>query len=610
MKSVESRENSKIEDQWDLTSLFRDETEFETILNSFLSIPSDKRWEKIVQLKDEITKNVENVKKALELYFSIDNQLARLYTYASLKHDEDLNNDIWKNFHQKVTFVYQDFFQSSAWIEPLLLSIDQKKLEQFISHETLKEYDFYLQTLLNKKKYTLSAEKEELISLTAQAMAAPQKTFSLLNGVDLDFEKVLDSKGAEHDLTHGTYRLFQRGQDRTLRQNSFINLHGKFFKFQNTLAELLMGHVQQHIFDIKARGYDSSLMAALHPKNIPTKVYHNLIKTVKDKASVMHDYIQVRKNLLGLDKIHVYDLQLPPCQTEQSEIPYDQAVEWIIESVAPLGEEYQSILAKGLKEQRWVDRYENLNKRSGAYSSGCYGAHPYILMNYKGTINDVFTLAHEAGHSMHTYLSNKNQSYCYSRYPIFVAEVASIFNESLLMDYLLKKDQNEDFQLMLLHERIEELRATLFRQTMFAEFEWFMHDSLEQEKPLTATAINDYYYQLNRDYYGPHIELDKEVSIEWARVPHFYSNFYVYQYATGISAALTLAKRVLNKEEGAKDSYLKFLQQGGHAYPIDLLKIAGIDMASSEPIETALEVFKGLVDKLKQIKPETAASND
>ncbi|MCH9632285.1 MAG: Oligoendopeptidase F, plasmid [Chlamydiae bacterium] len=610
MKSVGSRKNLKIEDQWDLTSLFEDEKKFETEINSFLKLSSDKRWEKLVQLKDKITENVENVKNALDLYFSVDNQLARLYTYASLKHDEDLNNDIWKNFHQQVTFVYQDFFQNSAWIEPMLLSIEQKKLEQFIGHETLEKYDFYLQTLLNKKKYTLSAEKEELISLTALPMAAPQKTFGLLNGVDLDFENVLDSEGKEHELTHGTYRLFQRGHDRSLRQNSFINLHNKFFKFQNTFAELLMGHVQQHIFDVKARGYESSLMAALHPKNISTEVYHNLIKTVKDKASVMHDYILARKNLLGLEKIHVYDLQIPPCQTQQSEIPYDQAVEWIIESVAPLGEEYQCTLAKGLKEQRWVDRYENLNKRSGAYSSGCYDAHPYILMNYKGTINDVFTLAHEAGHSMHTFLSNKNQPYCYSRYPIFVAEVASTFNESLLMDYLLKKDQDDNFQLMLLHERIEELRATLFRQTMFAEFEWFMHNSLELEKPLTAAAINDYYFQLNRDYYGPHIELDKEVSIEWARVPHFYSNFYVYQYATGISAALTLAKRVLNKEQGAKDSYLNFLQHGGHAYPIDLLKIAGIDMASSEPIETALEVFKGLVEKLKGIKSEPATSND
>ena len=610
MKKVESRNKLKTEDMWDLSSVFKTEKDFEDELNQFLSMPSNKRWEKILNLKGGITKSVENINNILDIANDFDEHLSKLYTYAFLKHDEDLNNDIWKSLYQKVTFLYQDFFQHSAWIEPELLSLDQEKLESYIDHEHLKEYAFYLKTLLNKKEYTLSAEKEELISLTALPMATPQKTFSLLNNVDLHFDKVLDSDGKEHDLTHGTYRLFQRSADRSLRQNAFINLHGEFFKFQNTFAELLTGHVQQHIFDVKVRGYKSSLMAALHPKNIQTDVYHNLIKTVRNKFSAMHDYMLVRKDLLGLDKIHLYDLQLPPTQNEQPEIPYDQAVEWIVESVAPLGKEYQSTLAKGLKEQRWVDRYENLNKRSGAYSSGCYGSHPYILMNYKGTINDVFTLAHEAGHSMHTYLSNQNQSYCYARYPIFVAEVASIFNESLLMNYLLKKDQNEDFQLMLLHERIEELRATLFRQAMFAEFEFYIHDCLEKEMPLTASMINDSYYKLNRDYYGPHIELDKEISIEWARVPHFYSNFYVYQYATGISAALTLAERVISGVKGSQESYLKFLKQGGHAYPIDLLKIAGVDMTSSEPIETALDVFKDLVEKLKGIKSEPATSSD
>lgn len=606
MKKVLLRKDLQIEDQWDLTSIYKGEAEFEKELNSFLSKLSQERWGDLLNLRGKLNEGVEIVKKVADQSFEFDQTLSKLYTYCFLKHDEDLNHDIWKSFFQKVNFLYQDFFQSTAWIEPELLSLDQNAFEALMKEDSLKEYAFYLETLIHKKEFTLSSEKEELLSLSALPLSTPQKTFSLLNDVDLNFGKVLDSEKNEHELSHGTYRLFQRSDDPELRKNSFLQLHQKFQHFQNTFAELLMGHVQQHIFDIKARGYKSSLMAALYPKNIPVNVYHNLIQTVRSNLSTMHEYILVRKELLGLSEIHPYDLQPSPCKTSSQEIPYQTAVEWIVESVHPLGEEYQSALQKGLTSQRWVDRYENLHKRSGAYSSGCYGSHPYILMNYKGTLNDVFTLAHEAGHSMHTYLSNKNQPYVYSRYPIFVAEVASIFNESLLMHHLLGKNQTEENQLTLLHERIEELRATLFRQTMFAEFEFFIHDSLEKERPLTANSINEYYYGLNRDYYGPHMQLDKEISIEWARVPHFYSNFYVYQYATGISAALTLAKRVLEKEKGSKDAYLNFLKSGGHAYPIDLLKIAKIDMESKEPIETALGVFRDLVEKLKEASPASA----
>lgn len=610
MEKVTLRKDLNPNDLWDLTSIFKSDEAFEKELTRFLSSPSEKRWEEILKLKKNLNNHVQNIKSVLDLTFQIDQNLSKLYTYSFLKHDEDLNHDIWKTLFQKVNFLYQDFFQNTSWIEPELLSMDESTFQEMIKNPLLKEYEFYLQTLHHKKEYTLSSEKEELMSLSALPLSTPKKTFSLLNDVDLTFGNILDSQNNEHSLTHGTYRLFQRSEDRELRKNSFLQLHNKFFSFQNTFAELLMGHVQQHIFDIKARGYKNSLMSALYPKNIPTGVYHNLIGTVRSKISTMHDYILIRKELLNLDEIHLYDLQISPIKNAPSKIPYETAVKWIVESVAPLGEEYQSALAKGLGSERWVDRYENLHKRSGAYSSGCYGSHPYILMNYKGTLNDVFTLAHEAGHSMHTYLSNKNQPYPYTRYPIFVAEVASIFNESLLMDYLLKSDQDLDNQLTLLHERIEELRATLFRQTMFAEFEFFIHDSLEKDRPLTANSINEYYYGLNRDYYGPHIKLDKEISIEWARVPHFYSDFYVYQYATGISAALTLAKRVLEKEAGAKDAYLNFLKSGGHAFPIDLLKIAKIDMESKEPIETALDVFKELVDKLKSIKDAPAQAAD
>ncbi|MCH9634598.1 MAG: Oligoendopeptidase F, plasmid [Chlamydiae bacterium] len=602
MKATQTRDLQRPENQWNLSSLYSNPFEFEKHLNSFLNISSKERWDKILSYKGTLHSSIENVKEILDLTTELDRNISKIYTYGFLKHDENLNCNEWKNYFQKVNVLYQDFFQNSSWIEPELIAIPQEVFESFLKQDLLADYAFYFKTLMHKKEFTLSSEKEELISLATVPLSTPQKTFSLFNNVDLHLGKVKDSKGKSHELTHSSYRLMQRSEDRTLRANSFKALHQSFFKFENTLSELLLGHVRQHIFDMKARGYKNCLMSALYTKNIPTKTYHNLIQTVRANIQSLHDFTLARKELLGLDEIHLYDLQVPLCASATKEIPYTQAVEWVIESVAPLGEEYQQALAKGLTEQGWVDIYENQHKRSGAYSSGCYDSHPYILLNYKGTLNDVFTLAHEAGHSMHTFYSHKNQSYQYSHYPIFVAEVASIFNETLLMDYLLKRQTIEEDQINLLHERIEEMRGTLFRQTLFAEFELHLHECLEANNPLTASMINDYYYQLNQDYYGPHMTLDKEVSIEWARVPHFYSNFYVYQYATGISAALTLAYRVLDGEPGAKEAYLKFLSQGGHGYPLELLRVAGVDMESTKPIEKALNIFKELVEKLKKVK--------
>ncbi len=602
MTKIKAREEQRPEDQWNLRSLYKTPFEFEKHLNSFLDRPTEERWEPLLKCRGKLHTKAKCIKEILDLSTDFDRELSKIYTYIFLKHDEDLNCDNWKGFFQKASLLYQDFFQNTSWVEPELLAIPQETFDTFLKEDCLKEYAFYFKALLHKKEFTLSSDKEELLSLASLPLTTPQKAFSLFNNVDLSLGQVEDSEGNTHDLTHGSYRLFQRSTDRTLRANAFKTLHQSFLKFENTLTELLLGHVQQHIFDMKARGYKSCLMAALYQKNIPTKTYHNLIQTVRSNIQSLHDFTLARKELLGLDEIHLYDLQVPLCTSSTKEIPYTQAVEWVIESVAPLGEEYQQHLAKGLTEQGWVDIYENQHKRSGAYSSGCYDSHPYILMNYKGTLNDVFTLAHEAGHSMHTLYSHKNQPYHYSRYPIFVAEVASIFNETLLMDYLLKHQTIEEDQINLLHERIEEMRGTLFRQTLFAEFELHLHECSEANQPLTATAINEYYYQLNRDYYGPHITLDKEVAIEWARVPHFYSNFYVYQYATGISAALTLAYRVLDKEPGSKEAYLKFLSQGGHEYPLDLLRTAGVDMESTKPIEKALSIFQELVNKLKTIK--------
>lgn len=601
MSETLSRSEQSTSNLWDLTSLYASEAvfdeELETLIKNF-----DKLIKKITCYQGSLQKDPGNIKQVLDLFFELDRQISKLYTYCHLKHDEDLSEQKWNSSFQRVSFLYQNFFQSTSWIEPELLSIEQNEFQTFIQRKELELYQFYFQTLRHKKEFTLTSDKEELMALAQLPLNSTQKAFHLFNNVDLPLKPVKDSAGKEHPLSHGNYRLYLRSEDAVLRKNAFLTLHESFSKFENTLSELLIGHVHQHIFDMRARGYSSCLMSALYPKNIPTKTYHNLIQTVKANAPLLHEYVRLRKEIQGAKAIHIYDLQVPFANHSFDNIPYSQAVEWIVESVAPLGEEYQQALQKGLCEQGWVDVYENKHKRSGAYSSGCYDSLPYILMNYKGTLNDVFTLAHEAGHSMHTLYSQKSQPYLYARYPIFVAEVASVFNETLLMDYLLKKLDREEDQWALLHERLEEIRNTLFRQTLFAEFELFLHESLQSNTPLTSQSINEKYLQLNKEYYGPNLTYDELLSIEWARVPHFYSNFYVYQYATGISAALTLAYRVLENEKGAKEAYLNFLCQGGHQYPIDLLKTAGVDMESSAPIEKALSIFSTLIKRLHQVK--------
>ena len=600
-KELIKRADVKEENKWNLSSLYLTEKDFENDLKSFLDLPSIKRWEQIIKYQGALGKDAQNIKELFDICFLIERKLSKIFTYCHLKHDEDLADPNWQANFQKAQILYQDLFQHLSWIEPELLALDQGYFDQVVKDSKLKDYEFYFKTLSHKKEHTLTKDKEELLSLAGMALATPQKAFSLLNNVDLNFGEVLDQDGNKHPLSHGSYGYFMHGHDRVLRQNAFLQLHKEFSKYGNTISELLVGHVQSHILNVKARGYKDSLMSSLYPKNIPSKTYHNLIKTVRDNIHVLHQYVATRKEFFKLESFHLYDLQFPLTKEVQEKIPYETAVDWVIESVAPLGEEYQAILAKGLKEDRWVDRYENKNKRSGAYSSGCYDSAPFILMNYEGSLNDVFTLAHEAGHSMHSYLSHKHQAYHNSQYPIFVAEVASTFNESLLMHYLNQKLTSPEDKLTLLHQRLEGLRGTLFRQTQFAEFELYIHESTEKGIPLTSTAISEYYKKLNQDYYGAALTLDPEAEIEWARVPHFYSNFYVYQYATGISAALTLAEGVLDNKPKAQENYLKFLSTGGHAYPIDLLKIAGVDMESPEPIKKALEVFKKLVDNLREM---------
>ncbi|HSW73162.1 MAG TPA: oligoendopeptidase F [Chlamydiales bacterium] len=587
------------EHQWNVEAMYPN---FHDWLKQFelCGKKSAPRWPELEQYKGSLHSSPEKLSDALKLYFDIDRVLAKLYTYSHLRYDEDLGNEEMKKANTSISNVLHDFQMETSWIEPELLKISDNDFKKLIAAPQVKKYAFFLEKIRRMRNHTLTEEEEKLLSLSGKALEVSHRAFSSFNNADLKFPNILDSKGQSHPLSHGLYLSHLKNPDRTLRQNAYITLHNGYLQHENTLAELLQGQVQNHFYIATARNYKSCVEAALFPHNIDLSVYHNLIAAVKKHIQPLHKYLKLRKKALGVEELRVYDLYIPIVSDIDWEMDYKEASQTILEAFAPLGAEYQTILQKGLNEDRWVDIFENKRKRSGAYSSGCYDSMPYILMNYHNTLNDVFTLAHEAGHSMHSYLSRTHQNYIYSQYPIFVAEVASTLNEQLLLHLLLKKAKTSKEKAYLINYAIDAIRGTLFRQTLFAEFELKIHDFIEKGIPLTPQLLKKEYLQLNQEYYGPDVVLDDQLSMEWARIPHFYYNFYVYQYATGISAALALVQGVL-KDGGKKEKYLEFLSSGGSKYPIDLLQTAGVNMRSEDPVRSALEHFAYLVDELEKL---------
>jgi len=600
---MKKRGEVSLEDRWNVEALFADPTLWEEAFSSFDFSP-------LKTFQGQLQKGPLVLKDLFETLFALSRQLDKLHTYAHLRHDEDVTDHAHKLAYQKTMMVACDFQQACSWIEPEILALPAATLQTYLQDLALAPYRFYLEKIVRLQPHTLSEQEEKLLAMASQPLHTASKAFGALNNADIKFGKVKDQSEKEHELSHGSYQLYLRSPDRTLREHAFVKLHQSFENVENTLAELLYGQVQNHVFQAKARSYSTSLHAALYPKNIPTSVYHNLIHTVRAHLPSLHRYVRLRKKILQLQELHCYDLYVPLVTQEQSVLSYKEGEQLVIDSVAPLGREYQQLLRQGLQQEHWVDRFENQNKRSGAYSSGCYDSYPYILMNYKGILRDVFTLAHEAGHSMHSLLSHQTQPYHDSHYPIFVAEVASTFNEELLMHLLLSQKITPEQRLYLINEKVEDIRTTLFRQTMFAEFELMIHQQVEQGIPLTPGLLKELYLQLNGDYFGPDLILDPLLALEWSRIPHFYYNFYVYQYATGISAALALAEPVLHEDKHAVTAYLNFLQGGGHLFPVDLLKLAGIDMTSPAPIEAALKKFDSLVTELEQLLTQLAHKVD
>jgi len=537
----------------------------------------------------------------LKLSDDISKVLERVYVYANQRYHEDTSNSKYQDLSNKSNALAVQVNAALSFATPEILSIPEEVVNKFLQEkEELGIYEFYLRDILRKKAHILSADMEALLADAGEMADGPSNIFSMFNNADIKFPEIEDENGEMVRITHGRYVSFLESADRRVRKDAFKALYSTYEAFKNTLAASFSANIKQEVFYAKARKYPSTLAKALDGGNIPVEVYTNLIEAVHENMELMHRYVSLRKKLLGLDELHMYDLYTPLIPNMNKDIPFEEAKEIVAEGLKPLGDEYQKILREGY-DNRWIDVYENENKRSGAYSWGAYGTHPYVLLNYNNNLNNVFTLAHEMGHAIHSYYSDKTQPYIYAGYKIFVAEVASTCNEALLIDHMLKKTTDKSEKAYLINHFLEKFRGTLYRQTMFAEFEMITHRMVENGESLTAENLCKIYHDLNVAYFGNDIVVDPEIDMEWARIPHFYNAFYVYQYATGYSAAIALSKRILNEGKPAVDDYINFLSSGSSNHPIELLKAAGVDMSTKEPVNQALNLFRELLDQMEEL---------
>lgn len=556
---------------------------------------------KAEEFRGRLEKSSELLSCFLQLSDDIGKLMERVYVYANQKYHEDTNNAVYQDLSNKANALSVQVSSALSFATPEILTIPEETIAQFKHEvEALSLYDFYLADILRMKPHILSGELEGLLADAGEIAEAPKNIFSMFNNADIKFPEIKDEEGQTMKITHGRYGQLLESTDRRVRREAFEGVYATYFNFRNTLAASFSSNVKQEVFFAKARSYHSTMEKALDEGNVPVEVYTNLIDAVHEHMDLMHRYVSLRKKLLGLEELHMYDLYTPLVGDMKMEIPFEEAKKIVTKGLEPLGEEYRTILMEGFNH-RWIDVYENENKRSGAYSWGAYGTHPYVLLNYNETLNNVFTLAHEMGHAIHSYHSDRTQPYVYAGYKIFVAEVASTCNEALLIDYMLKNTEDKKQKAYLINHFLEKFKGTLYRQTMFAEFEMITHRMVEAGESLTAEALCKIYHDLNVAYFGDDIVIDSEIDMEWARIPHFYEAFYVYQYATGYSAAIALSRRILNEGEDAVKDYIRFLSSGSSNYPIQLLKMAGVDMGTKEPVKQALKLFEELLDQMEDL---------
>lgn len=595
VKKLRRRDEIPKSDKWRIDKIYETPAKWNEELN--------KLKEEAPKLKDFEGKlgNKEDLKAFLLLNEKLSRKLGKLYVYAHMRSHEDTSNPEMQSLVNKIDPYSAEFSSYTAYFVPEILSLKEGTIENFINEDKdLKQYKIYFEMILNEKPHILSKEVESVLASVSDCLGAPESIYSMLTNSDMTFGEIVDESGRKVELTEGNYISFIKSKDRKVREAAFKLLFGTYKKYENTLATSLSSSIKNFVFESKTRKYNSSLEASLKPNNIPVEVYYNALKTVDENMDALHRYVRIKKKLLNLEEIHMYDLYVPVIECKKEHLEYKDAISLVQEGLKPLGKEYLDIFNEGINEG-WIDVYENKGKRSGAYSWGSYDTMPYVLLNYNYELNDASTLAHEMGHSIHSYYTRKTQPYIYGDYSLFCAEVASTTNEILLIHHLIEKETDKNKKLYLINQELEQIRTTVFRQLMFAEFELKTHEAIENGESLTSEVLCKMWKDINIKYFGEDMNVDEEISIEWARIPHFYSDFYVYQYATGYAAASSFANSILSKGEEAVEKYKGFLKAGGSMYPIDTLKMAGVDMTTSKPLKDTLDRFNELLDMLEEI---------
>lgn len=586
--------------KWDLTQIFESIDEFEKKYNEVKEkISTFKKYE------STMGENATSFYETLNTYYEILRELEKLYVYTSMQFDTDTSNNNSQNLKLRVSNLYDELSSASFFVTPTILKKDYKEIEEYYNEEPkLLEYEILLKREFRYKEHILSDEEEKLLSNITKAFGNDYQTYSLLKDSDLTFDNIKDEEGNEVELTSSSYSIYVESKNREVRKNAFQTLYKTYKQFSNTFASIISGAVKENVTIAKLRKYKSAREYYLYHDELDTTIYDNLIETVNNNMKVLYKYYNLKKDLLNLDELHLYDIYTPIVKDFDKKYTFDEAKELVLKSVSILGSDYVSILKQGY-EKNWVDIYPNKAKRTGAYSGGCYDTEPYMLLNYQDKYNDVSTLAHESGHSMHSYYARHNNNYLYGDYAIFVAEVASTVNELLLSKYMLKNSNDNKEKMFILNNLMDLFKGTIYRQTMFAEFEKSIYEDTENDIPLTSDYLNNKYYELNKKYFGSNVIVDEEIKYEWTRIPHFFYNFYVYKYATGLSAACHIVNNILEGKENAVEDYKKFLSCGSTLNPIDSLKLAGVDLNKKEVVESAIKMFDETINEFIELSQES-----
>lgn len=595
MSEIRKREEQRPEDTWALEDIYATDQKWQQDAEEL-----EQRMEQFARYQGHMSDGSGKMLEILNAYCEMSQQFGKLYVYANMRFHEDMGNGHYQKLSGQSESLRVKIGSACSWVQPEILGMDWQTIEEYLREEEgLQLYRIRMEDIFRQKAHTLTGEQEQTLALAREMGQAPERVYGMLQNADMTFEPVMDKNGEQIPLTIENFVALEESPDRRVRREAFEHFYRSYENLGNTMAALFDANVRQDVFFAKQRRYGSSLEAHLDEAPIPVKVYGQLIETVHKNLPSMHRYAALRKKLLQVEELHMYDVYTPMVQEANRKYSFEEAKQIVLDGLEPLGEEYLSILKTGF-ESRWIDIYENEGKRGGAYSWGSYGTHPYVLMNYQGNLSHVFTLAHEMGHSLHSYYSRKTQPYIYSDYFTFVAEVASTCNEVLLIQSLLEKTTDPGERKYLLNHFLEQFKGTLFRQTMFTEFEKITHERVEAGETLTAEVLCDIYLGLNKKYFGEEMVSDPQIAWEWARIPHFYTPFYVYQYATGLSAAVAIAKKIWNREPQAVENYKKFLSGGCSMTPIELLKLCGVDMTGPEPVQDALDLFAEYLEYMEQ----------